>query len=518
MKEHDHVTDSFTALIGGRSFPVSRGENLGSLLQSAFPDGRAAAMPCGGHGKCGKCKVRVSGAVSALTDTERKYLTEAELAAGMRLACQTYADGNVELTLPEAEHGARIITDGELPPFTLEPGFESFGAAVDIGTTTVAAALYDARGQLRAKASMLNPQRQWGADVISRMEAALAGSAADLADAIRGAINELLIRMAAQAGIGAECIDGAVITGNTVMLHLLAGINTKPLTRAPFIAEELFGRTFSAAELGFSALLHATPVYLPRCIAAFVGADITSALMAAGSYSPEHTELLTDIGTNGEMVLNIKGRLLACSTAAGPAFEGAGISMGMGGSEGAIDRVFPERDDNGFFRVHVIGDAAPKGICGSGLIDAVAEMLDAELIDETGLMEDEPAMLTPPVCLNQADIRAVQLAKSAVHAGIRTLLKTAGFRSGDVETLYIAGGFGNSLNVDNAGRIGLIPAELTARVKAVGNAALAGAALMLLSLSKRSESEALARMVEVVELSNDPVFANEFMEQMLFPC
>jgi uncharacterized 2Fe-2S/4Fe-4S cluster protein (DUF4445 family) len=218
------------------------------------------------------------------------------------------------------------------------------------------------------------------------------------------------------------------------------------------------------------------------------------------------------------MVLNIKGRLLACSTAAGPAFEGAGISMGMGGSEGAIDRVFPERDDDGFFRVHVIGDAAPKGICGSGLIDAVAAMLDAELIDETGLMDDEPAMLTPPVCLNQADIRAVQLAKSAVHAGIRTLLKTAGFRSGDVETLYIAGGFGNSLNVDNAGRIGLIPAELTARVNAVGNAALAGAALMLLSLSKRSESEALARMVEVVELSNDPVFANEFMEQMLFPC
>ncbi|MBR7063458.1 MAG: 2Fe-2S iron-sulfur cluster binding domain-containing protein, partial [Clostridia bacterium] len=228
MKEHDHVTESFTVHIGGRSFPASRGENLGSLLQSAFPDGRAAAMSCGGHGKCGKCKVRVSGAVSALTDAERKYLTEAELAAGMRLACQTYAEGNVELTLPEAEHGARIITDGELPPFTLEPGFEAFGAAVDIGTTTVAAALYDARGQLRAKASMLNPQRQWGADVISRMEAALAGSAADLADAIRGAINELLIRMAAQAGIGAECIDGAVITGNTVMLHLLAGINTKP--------------------------------------------------------------------------------------------------------------------------------------------------------------------------------------------------------------------------------------------------------------------------------------------------
>ena len=255
MKEHDHVTESFTALIGGRSFPVSRGENLGSLLQSAFPDGRA---------------------VSALTDAERKYLTEAELAAGMRLACQTYAEGNVELTLPEAEHGARIITDGELPPFTLEPGFEAFGAAVDIGTTTVAAALYDARGQLRAKASMLNPQRQWGADVISRMEAALAGSAADLADAIRGAINELLIRMAAQAGIGAECIDGAVITGNTVMLHLLAGINTKPLTRAPFIAEELFGRTFSAAELGFSALLPATPVYLHRGVRRrgyHVGAD-----------------------------------------------------------------------------------------------------------------------------------------------------------------------------------------------------------------------------------------------------
>ena len=513
----------FTARIGDRTFNLSPGQSLGSLLQSAVPGVASGAMPCGGHGKCGKCRVRATGALSPVTAAERRFLTDNELSAGMRLACQAYAEGDVELTLPDAERAAQIITDGELPQYALAPGFTAYGAAVDIGTTTVAATLYDARGNRLAKASALNPQRRWGADVISRMEAALAGEAAELAAAIRAEICGLLTSLAAQAGISSECIDGAVITGNTVMLHLLAGVNTEPLTHAPFIASELFGRTLRAAELELSPLSPDTPIYLPRCIAAFVGADITSALLAAEAYSPARTELLTDIGTNGEMVLNIDGRLLACSTAAGPAFEGAGISMGMGGSAGAIDRVYLTEgnvsagSDNGPFKVHVIGDEAPVGICGSGLIDAVACLLETEAIDETGFMEDAPAMLTPPVCLTQADIRAVQLAKSAVHAGIRTLLKTAGLKPDNIETLYIAGGFGNSLNVDNAGRIGLIPAELTARVKSVGNAALAGASLMLLSLPKRTESEALAKKVEVVELSNDPVFANEFMEQMMFP-
>ena len=509
---------TFTARIGDRTFTLSPGQSLGSLLQSAVPGVASAAMPCGGHGKCGKCKVRAAGALSPVTAAERHFLTDDELAAGMRLACQTFAEGNVELTLPDAERAARIITDGELPQYALAPGFTAYGAAVDIGTTTVAATLYDARGTRLAQASALNPQRRWGADVISRMEAALAGEATELSAAIRAEICGLLTSLATQAGIGTECIDGAVITGNTVMLHLLAGVNTEPLTHAPFIASELFGRTLRAAELELSPLSPETPIYLPRCIAAFVGADITSALLAAEAYSAGHTELLTDIGTNGEMVLNIDGRLLACSTAAGPAFEGAGISMGMGGSAGAIDRVYLAEDNSESpFQVHVIGDVAPVGICGSGLIDAVAGLLETEAIDETGFMEDAPAMLTPPVCLTQADIRAVQLAKSAVHAGIRTLLKTAGLRPDNIETLYIAGGFGNSLNVDNAGRIGLIPAELTSRVRSVGNAALAGASLMLLSLPKRAESEALAKKVEVVELSNDPVFANEFMEQMMFP-
>ncbi|MBP5729897.1 MAG: DUF4445 domain-containing protein, partial [Clostridia bacterium] len=331
---------TFTARIGDRTFTLSHGQSLGSLLQSAVPGVASAAMPCGGHGKCGKCKVRAAGALSPVTAAERHFLTDDELAAGMRLACQTFAEGNVELTLPDAERAARIITDGELPQYSLAPGFSAYGAAVDIGTTTVAATLYDARGTRLAQASALNPQRRWGADVISRMEAALAGEATELAAAIRAEICGLLTSLATQAGIGTECIDGAVITGNTVMLHLLAGVNTEPLTHAPFIASELFGRTLRAAELDLSPLSPETPIYLPRCIAAFVGADITSALLAAEAYSPRHTELLTDIGTNGEMVLNIDGRLLACSTAAGPAFEGAGISMGMGGSAGAIDRVY----------------------------------------------------------------------------------------------------------------------------------------------------------------------------------
>ena len=262
-----------------------------------------------------------------------------------------------------------------------------------------------------------------------------------------------------------------------------------------------------AREVGLTVLSPEATVYLPPCIAAFIGADTVTATLASDLREIPETALLCDIGTNGEMVLWHENTLYACSTAAGPAFEGAGISMGMGGKTGAIDRVWVT---DGEIHAHVIGEADPVGLCGSGLVDAVAALLDTELLD------DDPAVISHPVEIIQEDIRAVQLAKSAIHAGMRTLIHTARLDCDDVATLYIAGGFGSYLNVQSAGKIGLLPEELTDRVTVLGNAALTGASMLLLCADLRPACETLAKETQVVELAANPVFVSEYMERMMF--
>ena len=505
-------TKTVIVTLNGTPHACPAGTTLGSLL-SSHGHGN---MPCGGHGKCGKCRVTVSGEVTPPAEDEMRVLSAEELAAGIRLACRTTALGDCTVTTSEQGRG-QIVTDGAFPASmtdqTLTPAFTRYGAAVDIGTTTLAARLYDRNGQKVAETSRLNPQSAWGADVISRMEAALAGNASKIAALTRRTISDMLSDLASTAGIASTAIDGVTVTGNTVMLHLFTETDVEPLTHAPFAAKRLFGETIPASDLELSALDPATPVYLPACIAAFVGADTVTAVLASDLMKAEGTSLLCDIGTNGEMVLWHDQTLYACSTAAGPAFEGAGISMGMGGRTGAIDRVWVT---DGVIESHVIGEADPIGLCGSGLVDAVAALLDTEKLDETGFLEDDPAVISDPVEVTQEDIRAVQLAKSAIHAGMRTLIHTAKLSCDEVETLYIAGGFGSYLDVQNAGKIGLLPEELTDRVTVLGNAALTGAAMLLLCSDLRPASEAMARETAIVELATNPVFVSEYMERMMF--
>lgn len=503
-------------IVDGKPDSCRKGENLGEFLASRG----YGEMPCGGHGMCGRCRVSVTGAVSPLSAEERRLLSEEEIRRGVRLACCTEVLGDCRAVTAARGQHAQIRADGELPPFLPDPAFSRYGAAVDIGTTTVAARLYDRNGTLLAETGCLNPQAVWGADVITRMEAALAGNAAKMAAAVRGAVDEALRVLASRAGIRAEEIGNAVLTGNTVMLYLLTGEETEPLTHAPFRAGRLFGETVPAGELALSAVCPSMPVYLPPCVAAFVGADTVTAVLASGMRNAPETGLLADIGTNGEMALWHRNRLRVCSAAAGPAFEGAGISSGMSGCAGAIDRVFtvsePRPEAPGPLGFHVIGEGEAKGLCGSGLTDAVACLLETGQLDETGFLEEDPAVLAPAVRLTQKDIRMVQLAKSAIHAGMRTLLHTAGLPPREVGTLYIAGGFGSYLNVRNAGRIGLFPPELVPKTRVLGNAALTGAAMLLLSKGLRAECEVWAREAEVVELSSNPVFTEEYMKQMLF--
>ena len=430
----------------------------------------------------------------------------------LRLACLTYALGDCEIETLTERADTQIVTDGALPQIELNPAFTQYGVAIDIGTTTLAARLYDTKGKPLAETSRLNPQQEWGADVISRIEAALDGKAKDLANSIRQALDEILSELEQKANIETNSIDGVVITGNTVMLSLLTEEDVEPFSHAPFEAKRLFGETLTAEKLELTSLMPETDVYLPPCISAFVGADTTCAILATELTKKTEPTMLADIGTNGEMALWHKGKLTVCSTAAGPAFEGVGISMGMRGAVGAIDKVTVK---DGSLHAHVIGDIEPKGICGSGLVDAVACMLDAEILDESGFLEDEPFTVQAPVTLTQKDIRMLQLAKSAICAGLLTLIQNEKLQPSDIQTLYIAGGFGNYLNMESAVRTGLVSQALAKNANAVGNAALAGASMLLLSTKIQEKAEMLIKGAMVLDLSTNPIFSDLYMSGMM---
>ena len=506
-------TDMTEIRINGIVFEAGQGTLLGDLVtRECSGGGPMLSLPCGGHGRCGKCRVVARGALSPLSEAERRLLSQEEIGRGVRLACCTTVEGDCSIELVGRDNG-QIRTVGDMPDIVLRPAFDAYGFVLDIGTTTLAARLYDVKGTLLAEGSRLNPQAGWGADVISRIEADLRGEGGKLTQAICKAVDGLVEELAAKARIGQKEIDGLVITGNTVMLHLLTGTSTEPLSHAPFAAERLFGEAVTAEKTGLISVLPQTEVYLAPCAAAFVGADLITALLAGGLCDTGDTQLLADIGTNGEMALWHGGELYCCSTAAGPAFEGAGISMGMGGSKGAIDRV-AVRD--GKLAVHVIGDAEPVGICGSGVVDAVACLLETGQMDDTGYIEEESAVVSEPVVFTQNDVRMVQLAKSAIHAGIRTLLHSANLECGDVRALLIAGGFGSFLDVENAAKISLFPEEMLPCIRVIGNAALSGASMLLLNKEYRGACEKYAAQAKIVELSTNPFFADEYMERMLF--
>lgn len=455
------------------------------LLEAA---GFYGLRPCGGLGKCGKCAVTLCGEVSEPN--------AAEVSAGLRLACQAEVLGDAQVFLPTAADLQQIQTDSEADTSVVTPS-EGIGIAVDIGSTTLVLRRYDLQtGALVGQSAMINPQTSIAADVMGRIGSAMDGKGKLLQTQILDALALLLH----QAGGSA---DKAVITGNTTMLYLLTGRDPSSLSCAPFQADDLFGREATVLEI---------PAYLPPCMNAFVGADISCAVLASGMCK-EKTALLCDIGTNGEIALWKDGVLSVTSTAAGPAFEGAGLSMGMSGRSGAIDRV---QIVNGELFAHVIGEGAPQGICGSGVIDGVACLLDLEAMDETGYLEDDPTVIASPVVLTQEDIRAVQLAKSAICAGIRTLTHTAELPLDALNKLVIAGGFGSYLSIPSAIRIGLIPHELRGKIRVIGNAALSGAAMLLLSKHLQPVAEALAKDANIVMLSANPIFAEAYMEGMLF--
>ena len=481
---------------------------VGELISEAI----RGEKPCGGHGKCGKCKVIAHGALSELCNAEKRLLTDEEIARGVRLACMTRILGDCTISGVLEASTAQILMAADVNTEEVDPAFSAFGVAVDIGTTTLAARLFDKDGNSLTDVSRLNPQSRWGADVVSRIEASMAGQRSEMAEAIRAEIDGMMKELAERAGISPNEIDGAVITGNTVMLALLCADDTEPFSHAPFDVKRLYGERLDAKALGLSSVSENATVYLPPCISAFVGADTVCAILSSNLREKE-TALLCDIGTNGEIALSHNGTLTVCSTAAGPAFEGVGISMGMRGETGAIDKVTLA---NGMPVCHTIGEIPPHGICGSGLVDAVACLLDAEILDESGYLEDETVLLDGEVSLTQSDIRMVQLAKSAICAGIKALAAFEKVSTEEIGESLIAGGFGNYLNMRSAARIGLLPRDVSERSRAIGNAALAGAQMILLNRGYETEAKRIAEMAHTLELSSDPVFVEEYMMGMIF--
>ncbi len=499
------ISASILITVNGEKRTVEAGTRLSELFLTE--------LPCGAHGKCGKCKVRASGELSPLTSAEQKLLDAKEISDGIRLACCTDILGEctVETAFEKSKDDA-VLTAGRAKNITLNASFKQIGAAIDIGTTTLAIRLLSPLGEILAEGGMANPQASFGADVISRMESHLAGNGAELADTIRSAIDRMLADLCKGIGRDPSEIDGLVITGNTVMLYLLTNTTPEPLSHAPFTLTRDFGEAMSAKTLGLSSAAPDAEVYLAPCISAFVGGDTICAILC-GELVGKENAMLVDIGTNGEMALYCKNSLYTCSTAAGPAFEGVGISMGMRGAPGAIDKVY--LTENGI-SAHVIGETKPVGICGSGIVDAMAALLENGTVDETGFIEEDEVMILPPVALTGQDIRMIQLAKSAIYSGLKTLMHAANIDESEVTTLMIAGGFGSYLNTVSAGRIGLLPKSLVSKVAVIGNAALGGAELLLLNTAMRKDAYALAKSAQSIDLASDPYFADTYIEAMMF--
>ncbi len=472
-----------------------RGASLASVLPQF-----GLEFPCGGTGLCGGCGVRVLAGSLQVTEQDRSFFTEAELDVGWRLACQARAE--MPLVLECGQWHMDILTDNS---GLAGAGKSGLGIAIDLGTTTIAAQMIDlATGNVLSVETDLNPQSSFGSDVMSRVRAALHG--ADLRSVVRIALGRIIGKLA--GGREGEIAE-VVLVGNTVMHHLFSGLDVEPLSHAPFRSLNLGEQCFAAQELEWP-LPPSCRIRFLRCLGGFVGSDILAGIHAVGMPTAENLMALIDLGTNGEIAIGNRSGIVCASTAAGPAFEAGSIHMGMRAVTGAITRVSLQ---DGKMRSTVIGDVEARGICGSGLVDAVAAGLESGAVLPSGRIADgtKTFPLQAPVVLYQSDIRELQLAKSAIAAGYRLLIKHLGVAFGDIQSVSLAGAFGNYVQIDSAIGVGLLemPRE---RIHAAGNTALRGAKILLLSASEPFLPE-----VEHVSLAADSGFQDEFVKCMTFP-
>ena len=517
---------------------IGKTEEGRTVLEVLQAQGEYIPAPCGGNGSCGKCRVRLLGTAPAPSQTEQSFLTEQELSDGIRLACLTDAFEGMEVEiLPENEKDMEVETAfslGSIGTHSAETGAsatasaapgslqandsakdspgdsmkdsskdsteDSIAAAVDIGTTTIAlSAVNTGSKEILGTATGINHQRAWGADVISRMEASNQGKGEQL----RKSILEDLEHLLAELGLSAD--TPMVISGNTTMEHLLQGYSCRTLGVAPYKPVDI------------SLHEYENMIILPG-ISTFVGADIVSGIVACGMDRSEEICILVDLGTNGEMAIGNRDRIISASTAAGPAFEGGNISCGVAGIPGAVRSV---EITDGKAVTQTIGNLPPAGLCGTGVLETIYELLKEELVDETGLLDDEyfeeGFPIADGIVFTAKDVREVQLAKSAVRAGLEVLLQEYGVEYDRIGKLYIAGGFGQKINLEKAVGIGLLPEELLDRMIPVGNSSLAGAVMAACDPEILERMRAVGEKAEETSLAENPLFSELYMDHMFFP-
>ena len=440
-----------------------------------------------------------------------------------------------------------VFSDGEL--ICIEPGntvSQNFGIALDIGTTTLVATILNLNtGQDIAVTSRMNPQIVYGDDIISRIKLIMesASNLNKLHYRIIETVNEMVTELLQTTGISKQNVYKLMVVGNTGMQHIFSGIDPSSLGAIPFTPVLREALSIKAKKVGVE-INDDGIIYVFPCIGGFVGGDTVSVILAAGMNKCDKIKLAIDIGTNGEIVLGNKNRLVCASTAAGPAFEGARISRGMRASQGAIEKVIINED----VHLNVIGNTAPSGICGSGLIDAVAQLVETGVIDSQGkilskdelggkqlssqilnriverkngndflLVEEDNAQGPHPISITQRDVRELQLAKAAIFSGIRLLEKELGITDNEIDEILLAGAFGNFIRRSNVKRIGLIPDLPSEKIQFIGNAASSGAKLALLSKELEEEARTISGFAEHLELSTRQDFQEEFVNAMFFP-
>ena len=561
---------------------VHEGDRLSECIRAA---GLTLEAPCNGLGLCGKCLVKAWGDLYPPEALESGFPN----ALNLRLACLARVRGEVWIELPPKGNPLKTINQGVaievevessvkqvlLPapektaqpylarlPYSSgsvdiykkvgkleqagtpqiygvlidnclidlgpEPG-EILGVAIDIGTTGISAYLLDltsASGEILHKQSCLNPQTEFGGDVLSRISYCLENSEGPdrLRETIIGKINQLLIDLTGNAS-RTERVYQVVIAGNTTMLHFVLGIYPGSLARAPYRPVFLEQVDLKARETGILICPEGRVTLLPSA-SGYVGADILAGLVATAFDKKDYPALFLDIGTNGEIVANLRGRLIATSTAAGPALEGMNITCGCRAEEGAIDSFFI--NDNMDLHFTTIGATPPKGICGSGLIDITAAMVKRNLVLASGRfnsnldpriqarVRDKKFYLTDDIYISQKDIRQLQLAKGAIAAGITLLLEEAGIPLEAIEEAVIAGAFGYHINPDSLQVIGLLPKGFKGKITFVGNSSVEGARLALINKGVMAQIKELKNRIEVLELSTNPRFEDYFIRALGF--
>lgn len=480
------------------------------------------SMPCGGNHSCGKCKVEIDGTASPMDEKERKLLGS-EANGKTRLACFTKILGDCTITLPDRQKNAAVeIENGSLKA----KSNEKCALVFDIGTTTVAGSVYGLEPfRLLCSEGHLSSQRPFGADVVSRIDYCCKNGTEKITGAITQQLSSMAESLCKKAEASKENILRIGVTGNTTMLHIFAGLNPDTMAASPFTPRSLFG-TEEKADKYLRDFPNAQLIF-PPCIGPFLGADIVCAIKASSMTEKEENSFIADIGTNGEMALFADGKLYCCSTAAGPAFEGAGIEMGMPACDGAADKFYIE---NGEIKYHTIGEKEAIGICGTGLISAAALMLKTGIMDETGYICEEGHPFTHlidyddsgisyvnfgKIRITQRDIRQLQLAKGAISAGILTLLKECNMTPDKISSFYLCGGFGSYINPEDAAAIGLIPDAFKKVTHPLGNAAAKGAAITVKDENQESLKE-IALSAKEISLSENAFFMEKYIDAMNF--